>query len=554
MLRHLAMSVMVWLVCCFMPAPACAQTFGTGGGMGAGHPEAPHADTNQYELNGTVVNAITGEKIARALVLVNGQNGMLTDAEGQFHFEGLSQAYVSVTVRKPGYRDEQHFGHYAGLRNSRIEISANTQPLTLKLVPAAVITGQITGVENEPVENAMVRLLRSQIVNGHRQWQQEGTAKSDEEGRYRIGNLRAGQYIVSVSASNENDLVSLTEAYAYPLQWFYPGVPERRAATPVRLDAAQEFHADFVLAKQAAFKIEGTVMKPADASAFSIQLASADREFLPKPVRLLGGGGFEMSQVPPGDYILQADTHDPQGHQYHAEAHISVRSNVSGIILSTNAATRIPVVAKTELTRPHPEMRQDVFPVQVVLEGREGNRSGYAPTGKGDRELVILSPGPGRYTAVFSPNYGFYVQSATCGNVDLLREPLVVGSGAAMPPIEVTLRDDAGSLEVKFNTPAENGAQILLVADDKPAQSPHVAYVSSSPSRQTGIRSINPGSTITIPNLAPGNYTVYAFDRIDDLEYADPDVMQKYQTHATHITIHPGDRANATVELIRLGE
>jgi len=98
-------------------------------------------------------------------------------------------------------------------------------------VPAALLTGQITGAENEPLENALVRVLRRQIVNGHGRWQQEGTAQSDEDGRYRIANLRAGQYIVSVSTPNENDLVSLTETYTYPLQWFYPGVSERNAAT-----------------------------------------------------------------------------------------------------------------------------------------------------------------------------------------------------------------------------------------------------------------------------------------------------------------------------------
>jgi hypothetical protein len=553
MLRNLAMSVMVLFAFCLTPAPMPSQV--VGGSIGAGHPENPGADANRYELNGTVVNAITGEKIARALVVVNGEDGTLSDAEGQFHFAGLSQSYVTVTVRKPGYWDEEHFGHYAGLRNSRIEISAKTQPLTLKLVPAALITGQITGVENEPVENALVRVLGRQIVNGHGHWQQEGTAQSDEDGRYRIANLRAGQYIVSVSASNENDLVSLTEAHAYPLQWFYPGVPERNAATPVKLDAAQEFHADFVLAKQPAFKIDGTVMKPADAPAFSIQLASADGEFLPKQIRRMGAGGFEIDQVPAGDYILRADTQDTQWHQYHAEVPISVRSNMSGITLSTNAATKIPVVAKTELTQPHPEMQQNVFPVQVVLEGTEGNRSGFAPpTAADNRELAILTPGPGRYRAVLSPNYGFYVQSATCGDVDLLREPLVVGSGGAMPPIEVTLRDDAGSLEVKFNPPPESGAQVLVVADDRPAQSPQVAYVPAPPSRQTGIRSINQGSMTGIPNLAPGNYTVYAFDRIDELEYANPEVMQKYQTRATHVTIHPSAKTNATVELITVGE
>src|SRR5690349_13288718 len=62
----------------------------------------------KYSLSGTVVNAITGEPIRRALVQIQaGQaHASLTDDNGHFDFHGLFGGETSVAVRKPGFFSE----------------------------------------------------------------------------------------------------------------------------------------------------------------------------------------------------------------------------------------------------------------------------------------------------------------------------------------------------------------------------------------------------------------------------------------------------------------
>jgi hypothetical protein len=55
-------------------------------------------------------------------------------------------------------------------------------------------------------------------------------------------------------------------------------------------------------------------------------------------------------------------------------------------------------------------------------------------------------------------------------------------------------------------------------------------------------------------NLAPGEYRVFAFDRIDGLEYANPEAMRPYLPGAQFIRVAPSGQASVNLELQRRGE
>jgi hypothetical protein len=67
------------------------------------------------------------------------------------------------------------------------------------------------------------------------------------------------------------------------------------------------------------------------------------------------------------------------------------------------------------------------------------------PAGPNDDSMVIENVAPGRYWLRLSSSRG-YVASATMAGVDLLHEPLVVGSGSNMT-VEVEMRDDVGEID-----------------------------------------------------------------------------------------------------------
>ena len=62
----------------------------------------------------------------------------------------------------------------------------------------------------------------------------------------------------------------------------------------------------------------------------------------------------------------------------------------------------------------------------------------------------------------------------------------------------------------------------------------------------------SPGNEFQFASVAPGDYEVMAFDRIDRLEYANPEVLNAYLGQASHVTLLPNGQAAITVNLIHL--
>ncbi len=523
------------------------------------------SDAGQYKLSGAVVNSVTREPVAHALVQLLGAapNSLLTDANGQFEFDGLSRSSLHVIVRKPGYFSEQEVtSGRMGYLASRVQIGPDTAPLLLKLFPAATVTGTVTGAGGEPLDQAQVRLLKAQVVAGRKRWQPSTSVQTDEDGRYRIGNLRPGTYLISVGAPDEVNLASFVRSQGYPLEWFFPGVSSRSAASPVELRPGQSFQADFTLREQPVYRLTGAVLRPPGTMGFSVQLAPVGGDPLNLPFRFLPNDHFEIPQVPAGNYTLEASAAEP-GRQYSARLPLTVSSDVHGVVVALTPSPVIQVMVNTEFTRAETRTAQPQRPpfhLQLQQLDPPYNTQ-YAQAESPDNPGVqVNNLSPGRYLVEFPQNYGTYVQSATCGETDLLRDPLLVPSGAQAPPIVVNLRDDGATLIVKpGGAVPEAGAQVLAFPDDRPAQPPAMGFL--PPSAQSLAAGVAVGAPFApqagaaqFRGLAPGQYTVLAFDRTDQLEYANPDVMRRYLPRAAHATLDANGSATVNVDVIRVGE
>jgi hypothetical protein len=152
--------------------------------------------------------------------------------------------------------------------------------------------------------------------------------------------------------------------------------------------------------------------------------------------------------------------------------------------------------------------------------------------------LVIRDVEPGRYSAEVTPNGPFYVQSAQCGGVDLLRDDLNIAAGSRVPPIEVVLRDDGASLTGTITSDGQSARGAVFLVPDR---SPRQAKMARSQLRFT--------------NVAPGDYSVFAVDRSADLEYTNPEALSAYLGKATHVTLPPNGNVNLPpLEMIHAGK
>jgi hypothetical protein len=262
--------------------------------------------------------------------------------------------------------------------------------------------------------------------------------------------------------------------------------------------------------------------------------------------------------LPAGNYIFEARSAEGQT-QFAAQLQLNVSSDINGIVLALAPAPAIPVVVNAELTKPdspQPDVRP-YSPVQVRLRSMDSDsRDTFARFERGhSSNLIVRDVVPGRYDVEFSGPPQLYVHAATCGTTDLLREPLVVTADAQVPPINVTLRDDGGTIVLHADGEVpEDGAQVLVFSNDAPTQPPKIAYIEPPlPENYSTLVAHAALNRPEIQGLAPGEYTLFAFDHIEDLEYANPEVMRTYLSHAAHVTVAANGKTTATVEVIRLG-
>ena len=171
---------------CVMARPVAALQVVLGPPVATDKPSG----TGQYTLSGTVVDALTGAPIRRALVALMGvqSQAVLTDEGGKFRFENLAQGQGMIYAHKPGYTDSSRESP------TRVTIGGDTSPLVLKLDPESAIVVKVTGEDGEGVEGLPVRVLMSQVQEGRRYWNTQGGGQTDEQGEYRAGNLRPGKY------------------------------------------------------------------------------------------------------------------------------------------------------------------------------------------------------------------------------------------------------------------------------------------------------------------------------------------------------------------------
>jgi hypothetical protein len=481
-------------------------------------------------IRGTVQNSLTGEPIRRALVMLQGQGqrSVLTDDEGRFAIESVSAVFGSLTAQLPGYFNPKE-------RGVKVDPEKSTD-YELKLTPAPIIYGRVVGANDEPLERAPVRLVQSQIVDGRRRWIDFRSVITDEDGQFRIADLRPGMYKISAGPVRNLDLAALTSGYGAS---YFPDSPDRNSAPPMNLTAGQQLEANFKLRAVSVYSVSGTVVGFSGVGA-NIEFLDASNNPVPMPHRFNpGDGSFLFPAVPAGHYIVRATSYTENGPQQRARASINVNAALSGLLLALQPAITIPVVFRSEFTKPEQrDIPRQSLSGEVRLSSTIDFNSFFAQPENGAddrRNLTIRNVEPGTYDVEIRPHGPWYVASAQYGSRNVLGQPLVISSGTRGEPIEIVLRDDVGMIEGTLRNGTE--AVILAVSDSR-SSLPILGYAGGGDGHDY------------IPQLAPGSYYVYAFDNVNNVEYGNPDVLRDYRSHAARVTVSPNQTVKVTLDII----
>jgi hypothetical protein len=518
--------------------------------------------SSAHVLTGTVVNSTTGTPIPFALVQVE-QNAKLTDQNGNFQFENLLSGVVNVQAHKPGFFAENEIG---GLQAPPVtNLSDHPTTVTVRLVPEAVITGHVENPEGDPLGRMPLSLRVSQVVNGRRVWQGQGQRQTDEDGNFRIADLKPGTYYVEAGPNSRARPTDQGDGAGEKFQVvpaeYYPGVREISAATPVRVTPGQHVALEFAMKRVPAFRLSGAITG-ATANAGQIMLLDRDGDNVNLGLRYDNRTGrFQAFPVPAGSYRIRYNGRDAEGQQMFADVPIDVSGDIPELRVPVERTISVQVEFNTDFTRQNSGESMPggfVYSGPPVSDLRTLHRQGfngqlhltsrtppyqqfYAVRESEGGAMLIRGLEPGTYDVEVNANGASYVASVTCGGLNLLSEPLVIAEGADPQPIQVMLRDDGASLSGAVQMPEAGRPALVLMVADGDAQSPRQIWVDGSGKFQA-------------QEIAPGSYEVLALDRADGIEYRNREVLGEYLSHAAHVTLSPEQQAKVTVDLIRTHE
>jgi len=540
--------------------------------------DAQDPNAASASVRGTVINSVTREPVARALVSTGDNRfAAFTDDQGRFEFplprmearpnspaQGMTFYNVSAQLmaRKPGFLD-------SGMSASPPQSTVGDD-ITIALVPESLIVGRVNLPSSNQSDRITVQVYKRQVGDGRAFWAPGASATTRSNGEFRIANLMAGTYKICTTELMDRDPITFDprgQLYGYP-PIYYPAATDFASASAITLEAGKTFQVELSPALQPYYPVRIAVTNFPAQNGVDVSVALQGHK---GPGYSLGynGEGIE-GMLPNGIYTVEATLQ--QGQQTATGSmNITVKdgplTQASMAVLPNGS---IPVNIEDELSdhvtsnflrqgRFSREQKADVY-LQPADDFDSGGFASLRPPRKpNDNDLLLENVRPGRYWLKVSPALG-YVASAVAGSADLLRQPLVVGPGGASLPIEIVLRDDGAAIDGTVDgMPAPPVAAPGLTVRSGPVATPAGPYVYCIPLPDSAGRFtaswVSPQGTFHIQQLPPGAYRVLAFERQQhELEYQNAEAMRAYEDKGPIVRLGPGQTEQVRVPLIATKE
>lgn len=516
-------------------------------GAQSGPPPPP--PPSDCAVSGTVVNAITGEPIARAMVTLGGRDaaGSATDATGNWSISNTTCSNRPVNATRIGFINSQMTRNASGGRPTAVNLVSGS-PVTgvkISLMPESSIVGKVQDPNGDPIESVRIQVLRVQVQNGERMLVNSGGSATDSQGNFRIGALQPGHYIICAGSPQLTYPVGGGPAMAYQ-EDCYPGPATTGISIAMPVAAGAEVRTALTLTPAPGVHVRGRVSGlPATAVRSNVQLMRFPRN------GAIGGnlnaqvredGSFDIATVSPGSYVATVNwqTNPPGPQPVTVQAPVVVgNSDVDNVQLAFQPPASLSGTVRYQLSNPVTAANP---PVNVNLRpaSNDGGFIGRIPQAQWDSDhlnfnFADVQPGSELRLSAFvnGASAGAYIKSATLRGQDVLDHPFTVDGAAG--PVDIVVSDDTGGIDVTVND-----------ADGHPAADAHVILLSKSGQRRFLTSGDDGHATQKI--LPTGDYLAWAFDNIQTVPYAEEEWMNQNAGPGEKVSVTSGGNVTLTLK------
>ncbi|HXW91425.1 MAG TPA: carboxypeptidase-like regulatory domain-containing protein [Terriglobales bacterium] len=509
-------------------------------------------------IAGTVVNAVTGNPLARARVSLqdarNPQNlrWTITSEDGRFEFAQLAPGKYAMRGAKRGFLAagyEQHEQFSTAIVSG---VGLDTEHLVLRLAPVAVLSGRVLNEAGEPVRHATVSLYVEDRSAGVDRIQRVRDESTDDQGSYEFWPLGAGTYFLAATASpwyalqlssfGQPDRAEPSPTFdpsldaAYPVT-YYKDASEPDEASPIPLRGGDNLEADFHLNPVPALHLRFRVS--------DVELHGFIMPRLLKPsfdgiqdvpfhgMGTVSPGIFEIAGVPAGRYVVQMSRSQPPGQPIETDA-VELDLNADGQELDSSSGTPAGSVHAAAKLK-----GQEQLPRQLRILLRNSRRRVVDEQEINDTgEVEFRNLAPGKYELLaWAPGEAYSVLRISLAGEEIAGDVLPVTAGSSLA-ISILLAGSAMRVEgfAKRKGQPVPGAMVVLVPET-PASNRDLFRRDQS----------DLDGSFSLRNVIPGSYTVCAIADGWDLDWAKPAVIASYCKHGRPVVVP--DRAEGSIEL-----
>ncbi len=513
-------------------------------------------------IQGVVISAGTGDPLHKAYIDVSpAENrrqmdqamggGATTDAMGRFEIKDLAPGKYYLSASRNGFV-QQPYGQTTPEGPGKAVTLTPGQKMTdvtFKLIPASVISGHVMDEDGEPVVYAQVNAMHFAYVNGQRQLVGSRSGQTNDLGEFRIFGLSPGQYFVqAILRGNRTEAAKTREGYV-PI--YYPGVADSARAAPVNLRGGDEVDGvDISLQPVRTLNVRGMLVGCPSSdpnrqigTVFLSDASSVNSAPINSVARDVNGQKvFEISGVPPGSYILSAMMMRDAGRCIGHQSVEVTDSDIDGVQVNVSEGVDIKGQVRIE-----GQMSPNVGAIRIALEPRANSggmfQNGASDSTKPDGTFLLKGVHDGDYeVSVDNISDTEYLKSARLDGVDALAAGITIDTSKTPELLDILVSPDGAEVDG------------LVSKDQQPFQSATVTLVPNPPYR--GQRrlfkstSSDQDGRFVFQGLPPGDYKVFAWEKIERGAYMSSDFLQPYEDLGTAVHVTEGSHNSVQIDVI----